>query len=88
MKEKDNFEMIVSLRKISTGNRPKRYERALKYIRNVIMRHFNAEKVILDPLIAEAISTNKRDKIVRKIRVVANKIDEKTYLVKLAINSE
>lgn len=88
MKEKDNFEMVINLRRVATGKRTRRYVRALNYIRKIIARHFKAEKVIIDPLLADAISTNKNDKILSKIRVVVNKIEEKTYLVKLAIKSE
>ncbi|AWR97710.1 50S ribosomal protein L31e [Acidianus sulfidivorans JP7] len=88
MKDKDNFELTINLRKIATSKRTKRYARAIKEIKQVISRHFNAEKIIIDPILAESISTNKQDKIVNRIRVIANKIDEKTYLVKLAIKSE
>lgn len=88
MKEKDNFEMVINLRRIATGKKTRRYARALKYIRKIVSRHFKAEKVIIDPLVAEAISTNKQDKIVGKVRVIVNKIEEKTYLVKLGIKSE
>ncbi|ARM76473.1 50S ribosomal protein L31e [Acidianus manzaensis] len=88
MKEKDNFEMTINLRKIATSGRSRRYAKALNHIKETITRHFNAEKVIIDPILAEAISTNKKDKVVNRIKVIVNKIDEKTYLVKLGIKSE
>ncbi|AAK40682.1 50S ribosomal protein L31e [Saccharolobus solfataricus] len=87
MKEKDNFEMIINLRKIKTGKRTGRSKRAVKFIKKVVARHFNAEKVIIDPLLAKSISKNGNDKIVSKIRVVVSKIEEKIYLVRLAIKS-
>ncbi|EZQ06904.1 MULTISPECIES: 50S ribosomal protein L31e [Acidianus] len=88
MKEKDNFEMVINLRKIATGKRTKRAPRALREIKEIISRHFGAEKVIIDPVLANAISTNGYDKVVSRVRVITSKIDEKTYLVKLAIKQE
>ncbi|BDC19799.1 50S ribosomal protein L31e [Acidianus sp. HS-5] len=88
MKEKDNFEMVINLRKIATGKRTNRVGRAVKEIKNKITRHFGAEKVVIDPLVTKSLSTNNYDKIKSRIRVVVSKLDEKTYLVKLAIKSE
>ena len=88
MKEKDNFEMVINLRKIATGKRVNRLGRAIKEIKSKITRHFGAEKVIIDPLVVKSLSTNGYDKIKSRIRVVVSKLDEKTYLVKLAIKSE
>ncbi|BDB97243.1 MAG: 50S ribosomal protein L31e [Saccharolobus sp.] len=87
MKEKDNFEMVINLRRIKMGRRNGRSKRAIKFIRKVIARHFNAEKVIIDPLVARAVSTNGNDKIRSKVRVVVSKVGEKIYLVRLAIKS-
>ncbi len=88
MKEKDNFEMVINLRKIATGKRTNRLGRAIKEIKNKIIRHFGAEKVVIDPLVTKSLSTNNYDKIKSRVRVVVSKLDEKTYLVKLAIKSE
>ncbi|QGA54855.1 50S ribosomal protein L31e [Sulfolobus sp. E5-1-F] len=87
MKEKDNFEMVINLRKIKTGKRTKRSKRAVKFVRKIVARHFNADKVVIDPLLAKSISKNGNDKIVSKVRVVVSKIGEKIYLVRLAIKS-
>ncbi|WP_338600219.1 50S ribosomal protein L31e [Sulfolobus tengchongensis] len=88
MKEKDNFEMVINLRKIKTGKRTGRSKRAIKFIRKIVLRHFNAEKVVIDPLLTRSISKNGDDKIVGKVRVVVSKIGEKIYLVRLAIKSK
>ncbi len=42
MKEKDNFEMVINLRKIKTGKRTGRSKRAVKFVRKIVARHFNA----------------------------------------------
>jgi large subunit ribosomal protein L31e len=84
-KEKENFEMVVNFRRVFMGRRTVRAKRAIKLIRYIVHRHFDAEKVIIDPLLARAISTNGKDKIVRKVRIAVKKVGEKTYLVRLAI---
>jgi Ribosomal protein L31E len=55
MKEKDNFEMVINLRKIKTGKRTGRSKRAVKFVRKIVARHFNADKVVIDPLLAKSI---------------------------------
>ncbi|ADX83077.1 50S ribosomal protein L31e [Saccharolobus islandicus] len=87
MKEKDNFEMVINLRKIKTGKRTGRSKRAVKFVRKIVTRHFNADKVVIDPLLAKSISKNGNDKVVSKVRVVVSKVGEKIYLVRLAIKS-
>ncbi|ACP35890.1 LSU ribosomal protein L31E (rpl31E) [Sulfolobus islandicus Y.G.57.14] len=87
MKEKDNFEMVINLRKIKTGKRTGRSKRAVKFVRKIVARHFNADKVVIDPLLAKSISKNGNDKVVSKVRVVVSKVGEKIYLVRLAIKS-
>ncbi|MCQ4344735.1 MAG: 50S ribosomal protein L31e [Sulfolobaceae archaeon] len=87
MKEKDYFEMVINFRRAFMGRRNVRFRRALRIIRETIKRHTGATRVILDPVLVDAISTNKKDKIVRRIRVAAKKIGEKTYLVQLAVKA-
>ncbi|MEM0362368.1 MAG: 50S ribosomal protein L31e [Sulfolobaceae archaeon] len=87
MKEKNNFEMVINLRKIKNSKRNGRAKRAVKFIKKVVARHFNAEKVVLDPLIIRTISTNGNDKIKSKIRIAVTKIGEKIYLVRPVIKS-
>jgi len=87
MKEKDNFEMIINLRKVVMSKKTNRSKKALAIIRKIIVRHFGAEKVLLDPLLASTISKN-REKVSSRIPVVVSKIGEKTYLVKLAVKHE
>jgi len=87
MKEKDNFEMVINFKRVIMGRRNARTKRAIKLIRNIVKKHFGAEKVILDPLLAKSITYNGKDKIVRKVRVVVKKVGEKTYLVRLALKS-
>lgn len=85
MKEKEYFEMVINFRRAIMGRRNVRFRRALRMIRETIKRHTGAERVVLDPVLVHSISTNGRDKIVRKVRVAAKKIGEKTYLVTLAV---
>ncbi|MCG2888226.1 MAG: 50S ribosomal protein L31e [Sulfolobales archaeon] len=87
MKEKDYFEMVINFRRAFMGRRNVRFRRALRIIRETIKRHTGATRVILDPVLVDAISTNKKDKIVRRVRVAAKKIGEKTYLVQLAVKA-
>ncbi|MEJ2775111.1 50S ribosomal protein L31e [Sulfolobaceae archaeon RB850M] len=77
--------MVVNFRRVFMGRRTVRAKMAIKLIRYIVHRHFDAEKVIIDPLLARAISTNGKDKIVRKVRIAVKKVGEKTYLVRLAI---
>jgi len=87
MKEKDYFETVINFRRAFMGRRNVRFRRALRIIRETIKRHTGATRVILDPVLVDAISTNKKDKIVRRVRVAAKKIGEKTYLVQLAVKA-
>ncbi|MCG2871678.1 MAG: 50S ribosomal protein L31e [Sulfolobaceae archaeon] len=87
MKEKDYFEMVINFRRAFMGRRNVRFRRALRIVRETIKRHTGATRVILDPVLVDAISTNKKDKIVRRVRVAAKKIGEKTYLVQLAVKA-
>ncbi|AWR94906.1 50S ribosomal protein L31e [Acidianus brierleyi] len=87
MKEKDNFEMIINLRKVIMSKKTNRSKKAIAMIRKIIVRHFGAEKVLLDPLLAATVSKN-REKVSSRIPVVVSKIGEKTYLVKLAVKHE
>ncbi|ABP95782.1 MULTISPECIES: 50S ribosomal protein L31e [Metallosphaera] len=85
MEQKDNFEMVINLRKAHDSKRPKKFKSAVNLIRGTVSRHFGAEKVILDPFLLSYISSNSKDKITRRVRVVVTKIGEKTFLVKLAV---
>ncbi|MEM0091364.1 MAG: 50S ribosomal protein L31e [Saccharolobus sp.] len=87
MKEKNNFEMVINLRKIKNSKRNGRSKRTVEFIKKVVARHFNAEKVVLDPLVIRTISTNGNDKIKNKIRIGVTKIGEKIYLVRPVIKS-
>jgi len=85
MKEKENFEMVINLRRVKMGRRTRRFVRGVKLIREKVKRHFGAEKVIIDPLVLNYLSSNQRDKVRGRIRLNISKIGEKTYLVKLAV---
>ncbi|EWG07749.1 MAG: 50S ribosomal protein L31e [Candidatus Aramenus sulfurataquae] len=87
MKEKDNFEMVINLRKVIMGKRTNRARRALRIIRETVARHFGAEKVILDPVLASIIARNK-EKVDSRVRVVVTKVGEKTFLVKYAVKEK
>jgi len=88
MKEKDNFEMIINLRPAHEAKMPRKFKKAVNYIREVVTRYFGAEKVVLDQFLVSYLSVNSRSKIKRKVRVVVTKIGEKTFLVKLAVKPE
>ncbi|AWS00049.1 50S ribosomal protein L31e [Metallosphaera hakonensis] len=88
MEQKDNFEMVINFRRAHDSKRPKKFKTAVNSIRDTVKRHFGAEKVILDPFLVAYISTDSREKVVRRVRIVVNKIGEKTFLVKLAVKPE
>ncbi|MCY0859426.1 MAG: 50S ribosomal protein L31e [Sulfolobaceae archaeon] len=88
MKEKDNFIMTINLRRVIQGRRPVRFRRSVKEIVNKVKRHFGAEKVILDPMLAKAISSNGYDKVKSRVTVNVVKIGEKTYLVRPVVKLE
>ncbi len=88
MKEKDNFEMVINLRRVKMGRRNVRSRRAVNTIREIVRRHFNAERVVVDPILPRIITMNGSDKVRGKVRIVVTKIGEKIYLVRPAIKSK
>jgi large subunit ribosomal protein L31e len=80
--------MIINLRPAHEAKMPRKFKKAVNYIREVVTRHFGAEKVVLDQFLVSYLSVNSRSKIKRKVRVVVTKIGEKTFLVKLAVKPE
>jgi len=59
MKDKENFETTIYIRRIETGRRTARAPRAIKAIREEVIRHTGATKVIVDPLLANLVSKGK-----------------------------
>ncbi|BBG23911.1 50S ribosomal protein L31e [Sulfuracidifex tepidarius] len=88
MKEKDNFEMVINLRRAVMGKRNVRSRRAMHIIRDTVARHFNAERVVLDPILNQVVSINGREKIQNRVTIAVTKIGEKTFLVRPVIKSE
>ncbi len=88
MKEKDNFIMTINLRRVILGRRPVRFRRSIKEVVDKVKRHFGAERVILDPMLAKVISSNGYDKVKSRVTVNVVKIGEKTYLVRPVVKLE
>ncbi len=88
MKEKDNFEMTINLRRAIMGKRNVRSRRAINIIKETVARHFNAERVVLDPMLNQVVSINGREKIQSKVKIAVTKVGEKTFLVRPVIKSE
>ena len=61
--------------------RTRRTPRAIKYLRQFVIRHMKVEKVIIDPLVNEALCRRGRQYPMRKIRIRAVKTDEETVEV-------
>ena len=61
--------------------RTRRTPRAIKYLREFVIRHMKVEKVIIDPLVNEALWRRGRQYPMRKIRIRAVKTDEETVEV-------
>jgi|BEDMetMinimDraft_2_1075160.scaffolds.fasta_scaffold02091_5 large subunit ribosomal protein L31e len=85
MKDKENFETTIYIRRIETGRRTARAPRAIKAIREEVIRHTGATKVIVDPLLANLVSRKGRDVCPSKVSIIASKVSEKTYIVKPAL---
>ncbi|BBD72551.1 50S ribosomal protein L31e [Sulfodiicoccus acidiphilus] len=82
MQEKENFEMVISLREVQTGKRAGRASRAIREIRREVRRHTGATRVIVDPLLAELVLGRGRNRCPSKVTVAISKIGEKTVIVK------
>ncbi|MHA1169245.1 MAG: 50S ribosomal protein L31e [Candidatus Hodarchaeales archaeon] len=61
--------------------RTKRTPKAIKYLRQFVIRHMKVEKVIIDPLVNEALWRRGPQHPMRKIRIRAVKTDEETVEV-------
>lgn len=61
---------VIPLKKIYYGRRKNRADRAIRFIRKYVMRHFkNVEKIIIDPRVNEYVWSRGREKPPRRIRV-------------------
>lgn len=61
--------------------RKRRAPRAIKHLRQFVIRHMKVEKVIIDPLVNEALWRRGPQHPMRKIRIRAVKTDEETVEV-------
>ncbi len=86
MKSKSEGLYVIPLKRIYWGgSRRTRGRRAIKYIRDFIARHFNAEKVIIDSSINEYIHSFKLEKPPRRIVVRVKRLEENIYKASLAL---
>lgn len=84
-KEKSEGIYIIPLKRIYWSGRSGRGRKAIKYIRRFLIRHLNAERIIIDRTVNEYIHSRSIKNPPRRIAVKFLKIDEGIYKVSLAI---
>ncbi len=65
------------------ASRPRRADAAIRLIKEFAKRHAKVEKVKISPLVSERVWQKGRQKPPRRIRVVFEKEDEDTVVVRL-----
>jgi|BEDMetMinimDraft_2_1075160.scaffolds.fasta_scaffold00045_19 ribosomal protein L31E len=88
MKDKENFEMVVSLRRLVNTRHRGRAVRAVKLVKEIVARHTGAKRVVISGALNEILTGKGRDKAPGKVMVVVSRLAEGVYLVKPAIKLE
>lgn len=76
---------VINLSKVYWTRRYRRAARAIKAIREFIMRHTRAKDVIIDSSVSEYVFSRAYDRPPRKVTVRVIKVDEGVFKASLAI---
>jgi len=74
---------VIPLRDAWKASRLKRADAAIRLVREFAKRHFKAEYVKISPAVSEKIWGRSRQNPPRRIKVVIEREDEKTVVVRL-----
>ncbi len=81
---KNDMIYTLSLGRLYWGRRSNRSNRAIKYIRKFVIRHFHVNDVLIDPLVNQYIWSRSREKPPRRITIRVVRIKENVARVMLA----
>ena len=82
--KKNDMIYTLSLGRLYWGRRSNRSNRAIKYIRKFVIRHFHVSDVLIDPLVNQYIWSRSREKPPRRITIRVVRIKENVARVMLA----
>ena len=82
--KKNDMIYTLSLGRLYWGRRSNRSNRAIKYIRKFVIRHFHVNDVLVDPLVNQYIWSRSREKPPRRITIRVVRIKENVAKVMLA----
>ena len=82
--QKKDMVYTLSLGRLYWGRRSNRSDRAIKYIRKFVARHFHVDSVLIDPLVNQFVWSKGREKPPRRITIRVIKISENVVKVVLA----
>ena len=82
--KKNDMIYTLSLGRLYWGRRSNRSNRAIKYIRKFVIRHFHVNDVLVDPLVNQYIWSRSREKPPRRITIRVVRIKENVARVMLA----
>ncbi len=82
--KKNDMIYTLSLGRLYWGRRSNRSNRAIKYIRKFVIRHFHVNDVLVDPLVNQYIWSRSREKPPRRITIRVVRIRENVAKVMLA----
>ncbi len=82
--KKNDMVYTLSLGRLYWGRRSNRSNRAIKYVRKFVIRHFHVNDVLIDPLVNQYIWSRSREKPPRKITIRVVRIRENVARVMLA----
>ena len=82
--QKKDMIYTISLGRLYWGRRSNRSNRAIKYIRKFVARHFHVDDVLIDPLVNHFIWSRSREKPPRRIIIRVIRIRENVAKVVLA----
>ena len=82
--EKKDMIYTIPLKRVYWGRRSNRADRAIRFIRKYVARHFHVRQVVLDPSVNEYIWSRGREKPPRRVTVRVIRIKDDVAKVLLA----
>lgn len=82
--QKKDMVYTISLGRLYWGRRSNRSNRAIRYIRRFVVRHFHVNDVLIDPLVNQFIWSRSREKPPRRITIRVIRIRDNVARVVLA----
>jgi len=82
--QKKDMVYTIPLGRLYWGRRSNRSNRAIRYIRKFVTRHFHVDDVLIDPLVNQFIWSRSREKPPRRITIRVIRIRDNVARVVLA----